>query len=68
MALMAKRSLFGEAAADMVRLCAFLAPDAIPEAIFTSYRFDQSDTASAPDMPGQYDAICAAVVFATSLS
>src|SRR5581483_3241425 len=58
---MAKRSRFGREAADMVRLCAFLAPDAIPEAIFISSRSDMNDTDPASEAAERYDAICAAV-------
>jgi tetratricopeptide (TPR) repeat protein len=38
-----KRSRYGQAAVDLVQLCAFLAPDAIPEAIFTSSYFEEAD-------------------------
>lgn len=62
---MAKRSVFGRAAEEMVRLSAFLAPDAIPEAIFRAYPFDLSHIAS-PE-PDSYPEICA-VVCAYSLA
>ncbi len=57
---MAKRSAYGQSAVEMVRLCAFLAPDAIPEVIFTSYAFGQT-SANSPAAPCHYDDICAAV-------
>lgn len=58
---MAKRSLFGREAADMVRLCAFLAPDAIPEAIFTSAPSDTDDADSDVEAQETFDALCTAV-------
>src|SRR5579871_2312151 len=59
---MSKRSIYGKAAVEMVRLCAFLAPDAIPEAIFRSYPFDRSDLLSSQDAAGlYYEEVCAAV-------
>lgn len=57
---MARHSVYGQAAVEMVRLCAFLAPDAIPEAILTSYRFG-GNPASPLDESEEYDAICAAM-------
>src|SRR5262249_19175445 len=57
---MASRSLYGDAAVEMVKLCAFLSPDAIPEAIFAAYPFDRSNSDSPPDEPSSYDAVCAA--------
>lgn len=59
---MAARSIYGKEAVEMVRLCAFLAPDAIPEAIFTSYPFGRNcGESTSSDAPAPYDAICAAV-------
>jgi tetratricopeptide (TPR) repeat protein len=58
---MAKRSMYGRAAVEMVRLCAFLAPDAIPEAIFASYCFERHGPPSPIDGAEHYDEICAAV-------
>ncbi len=37
---MARRNRCGDGAVEMVRLAAFLSPDAIPEVIFKSYAFD----------------------------
>ncbi|HLV81951.1 MAG TPA: FxSxx-COOH system tetratricopeptide repeat protein [Chthonomonadaceae bacterium] len=58
---MAKRSTYGREAVAMVRLCAFLAPDAIPEAIFTAYPFGRDGSDGGPsEEPAPYDAICVA--------
>jgi tetratricopeptide (TPR) repeat protein len=58
---LAKRSAYGKAAVEMVRLCAFLAPDAIPATIFTSYRFHQNSADALLDGQALYDAVSAAV-------
>jgi tetratricopeptide (TPR) repeat protein len=57
----AQRSLYGKAAVEMVRLCAFLSPDAIAEAIFLSYPFEQSEAASPLEGQNLFEAIYAAV-------
>jgi tetratricopeptide (TPR) repeat protein len=64
----ARSSFYGPAALEMVRLAAFLSPDAIPESIFAAYPFAQ-DTASLPqdaasspqDGRNFYQAVCIAV-------
>ncbi|HZO88586.1 MAG TPA: tetratricopeptide repeat protein [Chthonomonadaceae bacterium] len=56
----ARRSRYGQAAVELVRLCAFLAPDAIPEAIFTSYPFAQNDGPSPLDTVDYYFEVSAA--------
>lgn len=58
---MAKRSIYGKEAVEMVRLCAFLAPDAIPEVIFAAYPVGQNSAESSSDLSGLHDAICTAV-------
>jgi tetratricopeptide (TPR) repeat protein len=58
---MSEWSIYGPAAVEVVRLCAFLAPDAIPEAIFTSYRFARPGQEAPIDGAEHFDAICAAV-------
>jgi tetratricopeptide (TPR) repeat protein len=58
---MSKRSAYSKAAVEMVRLCAFLAPDAIPESVFTSFRFHENSADPPMDGPALYDAISAAV-------
>lgn len=40
---MQNRAVFGPAAVELVHLCAFLMPDAIPEAVLMAYRREQFD-------------------------
>jgi tetratricopeptide (TPR) repeat protein len=55
-----KRVLYGQAAEELVRLCAFLAPDAIPEAIFEAYPFAQTTPSTPIATPDYYAEVCAA--------
>ena len=57
---LAKRGAFGPAAVEMVQLCAFLAPDAIPDAIFRAYVFSCGDPSSPLSSPELYRNACAA--------
>ena len=54
---LAKRGPFGAAAVEMVRLCAFLAPDAIPEPIVAAYPFSREGLPTSSD-------VCAEVIAA----
>jgi len=58
LAQIADRNTYGKATVEMVRLAAFLSPDAIPEVIFLSHPFDRSDLDSALDPMSLYEAIC----------
>ncbi|MCW3099024.1 MAG: tetratricopeptide repeat protein [Chthonomonadaceae bacterium] len=61
LAQIAECSPYGAAAAEMVRLCAFLNPDAIPEAIFAAYPFDRSGAPAALDGESFYHTVCTTV-------
>jgi tetratricopeptide (TPR) repeat protein len=56
-----RRGKYGEAAVEMLRLCAFLAPDSIPEAIFTAYPFPKEGADSPGKDPAYYGEVCAIV-------
>jgi tetratricopeptide (TPR) repeat protein len=54
-----RRVPYGQAAEALVRLCAFLSPDAIPEAIFTAYPFAKALPALTPGQSDYYSEVCA---------
>ena len=62
LAQLAKRGVYGKAAKQLVQLSAFLAPDAIPEAIFASDKLLESELSStdaSDDLNAVYATACA---------
>ncbi|MCW3055870.1 MAG: tetratricopeptide repeat protein [Chthonomonadales bacterium] len=61
LAQIAHRNPYGRAAVEMVRLAAFLSPDAIPEGIFVAHAFDRSDLDTSLDATSFYETVCTTV-------
>jgi len=61
LAQIAHRNPYGRAAVEMVRLAAFLSPDAIAEVIFLAHPFDRRGFDASLDAASFYEVVCATV-------